>query len=43
MHADMRNDGDSFGKEEIVEGGEVGVKTSAKEFVYVDEVGEEDV
>lgn len=37
----MGRGGDSFGREEIIKEGELGVKTGAKKFACDDEVGEE--
>lgn len=43
IYADMGNNRDGFGLEEILEGRDMGVRTTAEVFVCRDEVGEEDV
>lgn len=43
MYAKMRNDGDGFGREEIVKGRRMGVKVGAKAFFSGDELRDEDV
>lgn len=42
-HADMGNDEDGFGREDVFEGGEMGVRIGPKEFVCGVELGEENV
>lgn len=43
VYADMRSKGDGFRREEILEGREMGVRTSAKVIVCADEVAENGV
>lgn len=43
MYAEMGNDGDNFGKEGFVEGGEMEVGNGADVFVCGDEIGEKNV
>lgn len=41
MHADVRNDGQSSGREKILEGGEMEVRTNAKIVLCGDDLEEE--